>query len=95
MVKRDYVWRIVIFVIFMGFRGAKRCEDVLKSSFGKGGEGGGGQGVPLCNAAVLKLYCNSYWVLQKNLIPLFLITAVLPVLYLLRLARPKMKVKVS
>ena len=31
----DYVWCLVIVVIFMGYRGAKRwIGDVLKSSFG-------------------------------------------------------------
>ena len=34
VVRRNYVWCLVIFVIFMGFGGKKRCKDVLKSSFG-------------------------------------------------------------
>ena len=52
----------------MGFGGAKRLGDALKSSFGvamqvtrEGDSFNAEKG--LCNTAVLKLYCKSYWVL--------------------------------
>ena len=71
----NYIWCLVIVVIFVGSAGAKRWgggggRDSLKSSFGVAmqatrtdsfyGEGG----FSLCNTAVLKFYCKSYWVLQ-------------------------------
>ena len=62
----NYIWCLVIVVIFMGFGGAKRWDDALKSSLGisihvtKGGAVLGEGMFSLCNTAVLKLYCNSY-----------------------------------
>ena len=57
----------------------------------------GGGGFQLCNTAALKLYCKSYWVLSKILQDTSFpyVSAVLPVLYLLTLAWPKVQVKVS
>ena len=62
----SYLWDL-------GFGGAKRWGDALKSPFGvamqatSGGRdninGEGGGRVPLCKKAALKLYCKSYWVL--------------------------------
>ena len=58
MVRGNYVWCLVIFIIFMGSGGAKRWRDALKLSFGvanvshKGEVGncnrevGGGGGIP-------------------------------------------------
>ena len=71
-VRGNYVWCLVIIILFMGFgiwRG-KMVEDASKSSFemamqAKSGEGNNfnGQGrFPLCNNAELKLYCKWYWV---------------------------------
>ena len=75
VVGRNYVWCLVIVVVgvviilVMGFGGAKRWGDALKSLFGvviqatrsdnfyEKGE------FSLCSTAVLKLYCKSYWVL--------------------------------
>ena len=39
----NYVWYLVIVAIFIGFGGAKRWEDVLKSSFGVAMEATRGQ----------------------------------------------------
>ena len=52
----------------MGFGGAKRWGKFLKSSFevtmqAMRGNFYGKEGFSLCNTTVLKLYCNSYWVL--------------------------------
>ena len=66
VVKGNYVWCLVLFVMFMGFGGAE-VVDALNSSFG-GGNASHKRGI---------------------------ISAVSPVLYLLRLARPKVQVKVS
>ena len=61
----NYVWCLVI---FMGFRGAKRWGDALKSSSGvamqatRRGNFYGKKMFSSCNTAVLKLYCKSYWV---------------------------------
>ena len=50
--------------------------------------------VPLCNTVVLKLYTQVLQkILQDTCFPY--ISAVLPILYLLRLARAKVQVKVS
>ena len=68
----NYVWCLVIVVIFKGSRGAKRSEvrDTIiwcgnASHKGKrGGGGGGGGGGSIYGewwlSAVLKLYCKSY-----------------------------------
>ena len=57
----------------LGFEGAKRWGDALKSPFGVAmqatsgggdnfnGEGGGSGGFLPCKNAALKLYCKSYW----------------------------------
>ena len=57
-----------------------------------------GERFSLVNAAVLKLYCKSYWVLLNILWDnsFYYIATVLPALYLLRLARrPKVRSKIS
>ena len=66
----NYVWCLVIVVIFMEFGRAKKWEDVLKSSLevarqatkGGGGVGSfhGDGGFLLCDNVILKLYCKSY-----------------------------------
>ena len=66
VVKGNYVWCLVLFVMFMGFGGAE-VGDALNSSFG-GGNASHERGI---------------------------ISTVSPVLYLLRLPRPKVQVKVS
>ena len=64
----NYVWYVVIVVIFVKFGGAKSWRDVLKSSSGMAMQATrrdnfyGKKGFSLCNTAVLKLYCKSYWV---------------------------------
>ena len=84
---------------------SKEVGKALKSSFGVAMQATrrsklyGNEGFSLCNTAVLKLYwgltgyCKLFY---RILYTSFLyITAVLPVLYLLRLARPKVAFKVS
>ena len=68
VVRENYEWCIVIFVIFMGFGGVKRWWDALKSSFGVLMQATRGQEIlvrrlcfPRCNTIVSKLYCKSYW----------------------------------
>ena len=56
---------------------------------------GGGVGVPLCNTVVMKLYCLTGSYKRFYRIYLFPISTALPFLYLLRLARAKVQVKVS
>ena len=61
VVRGNFVWYLVIFVMFMGFEGAKRWGNALKSSFGVAMQAirfKGGGGLPLCNTAVLKLFCR-------------------------------------
>ena len=79
-VGENYVWCLVMLVIFMGFGGAKKWRWSSYTSFY--GEGGG-RGLSLCNINILKLYFKSYWVLQKALYgtPFHYVTSVLPVLY--------------
>ena len=89
----------------MGIGGAERRGDALKSPFGvtmqvtwrKGrGEFYGEGEFSLCNTAVLNLYCKS--LVTKVFIGYTsfpYITAILPVLYLLRLAKLKVQLKVS
>ena len=53
----SYLWNL-------GFEGAKRWGDALKSPFGvamQATSGGRGRGFLLCKNAALKLYCKSYW----------------------------------
>ena len=64
VVGEKYVWFLVIFVKFVGFGGAKRWGDPLKSSFGVGMQATRVQflwrrGFSLCSTAVLKLYIKS------------------------------------
>ena len=60
---------LFIILIFMGFGEAKGWGDALKSLFGMAVQAArrdsfnGKGGSSLCNTAVLKLYCKSYWVL--------------------------------
>ena len=87
----------------MGIGGAERRGDALKSPFDNAShmeKGGGefyGEGeFSLCNTAVLNLYCKS--LVTKVFIGYTsfpYITAILPVLYLLRLAKLKVQLKVS
>ena len=72
VVGENYVWRLVIFVIFIAFGIAKRSGDALKSSFritmqalvGVGNYGEGRRGFyGLCDTAVLKLCYKPYRVL--------------------------------
>ena len=70
VVRRNYVWYIVIFFIFMGFGGAE-LGDALKTSFGlamQATRGGdeilmGKRRFSLCNTAVLNLtgYCKKFY----------------------------------
>ena len=39
----NYVWYLVIFVIFMGFGGAKRLGNAFKASFGDNASNKGGK----------------------------------------------------
>ena len=60
----SYLWGL-------GFGGAKRWWDALKSPFGVtiqatrvvGDNVNGEEGFPLCNNGALRLYFKSYWVL--------------------------------
>ena len=84
---------------------SKEVGKVLKSSFGVAMQATrrskfyGNEGFSLCNTDVLKLYwsltgyCKLFYRILYTSFPY--ITAVLPVLYLLRLARPKVPFKVS
>ena len=64
----NYVWCLVIVVIFMEFGRAKKWEDVLKSSLGVarqatkrgGGSFHGDGGFLLSDNVILKLYCKFY-----------------------------------
>ena len=64
----NYAWCLVIVVIFVGSGRAKRWGHALKSLFGvamqvtKRDNFYGKGGFSLCNTALLKLYCKSYWV---------------------------------
>ena len=64
----NYVWCLAIVVIFMRTGGVKRWGaggSVLKPIFEVANHDGGGQllcgNFSLCNTAILKLYCKSYW----------------------------------
>ena len=69
VVEGNYVWCLLIVVIFTWFGKEKWWGNTLKSSFGADnashkegmGRGGGAAGGSLCNTAVLKLYCMSDW----------------------------------
>ena len=51
----NYVWYLVIFVIFMGFGGAKRLGNALKASFGGNASNKGGRGAILMLKGVFSL----------------------------------------
>ena len=40
----NFVWCLIIVVIFIGLGGAYKFSEILKSWFGGGGGGGGGRG---------------------------------------------------
>ena len=65
----NYVWYLVIVVLFIGFGGAKSWKNALKLSFmlemqaSEGDNFYGEEGFSPCNTAVLKYYCKPCWVL--------------------------------
>ena len=70
LVGENYVWCLVVVVVFMRFGGVRKWGEALKLSHGvvtqatKGGSSFYGEtGFSLCNTAVLELYGKFYWVL--------------------------------
>ena len=71
-VRGNYVWCLVIVVLYMEFGGKKRWEvgDALKGSFGVAMHAKRGRVVFIgkgdshyVNYCYIELYCKSYWVL--------------------------------